>query len=123
MYDHSFTLGFSLNSARSDASDISEAEFRKAVLDRLKSPILEAVMPPDNSSFEGWFISNGSDDLDQIQKCQETNIFATDQQAWAYVLTRAIYGSTFHKQALQRIETNNPADYALMMQSICGEAL
>ena len=124
-YDHAFTLAFSVNSFRHDASDITEAEFIEAIYHRLKSltaaEIFEAVLPPYDSYFEGWFISNGPDDLDQIQKCQDTNIFASDQAAWAFVLTKALAGSVFHKRALQQIKSNNPADYDLMMASVHGE--
>ena len=124
-YDHAFTLAFSASSFQPDASDITEAEFLDAIYYRLKSltpaEIFEAVLPPYDTHFEGWFISNGSDDLDQIQKCQDTNIFETDQAAWAFVLTQALAGSMFHKRALQQIKTNNPTDYDLMMVSVHGE--
>ena len=63
---------------------------------------------------EGWFIAEceGSENGPfQLQRVDEYMLFASDDEAWLYVYTQAMQGSSYHQQALDFLDENNEQEY------------
>lgn len=63
---------------------------------------------------EGWgvFECLGSENGDfQICRCDEEEVFPTDDEAWAHVVARAHEGSAYHRAALDYIKKHNPIEW------------
>ena len=84
----------------------TSGQLRQALRDQLTT--LNVGDVEITSDPEGWCISNGSDDLPEVQRDQDLEIFATDQEAWKFVVLRAIEGSDFHKRTLRKIKEKPP---------------
>lgn len=79
-------------------------------------PELVFTTEQENQMFsEGWGVfevDTAGDDL-QIQKLDESDVFESDQQAWAFVIEQAKQGSVLHRQILAYFKDNRPSEYAL----------
>lgn len=74
---------------------------------------------------EGWGIFDcfGSDNGDwQIQKVDEWDAFASDDDVWRYVLQQASYGCAYYSAALDFIRVHSPVEWQSIQGFIKGTA-
>jgi hypothetical protein len=64
---------------------------------------------------EGWdiFSIDGDDKEFQIQKDDEAGIFEYDEDAWKYIVDKAIQGSLLHKHVLAYFKENFRKEFNL----------
>ncbi len=75
------------------------------------------------SGAEGWYLSTCYGCAEggargaalRIEKRDEVDTFAGDEDAWTHVLRRAAEGARMHRRALLAIRTDNPTEYALLL--------
>ena len=63
---------------------------------------------------EGWCISecHGSDNGPyQLQRDDEAEVFASDDEAWLFVFRKVAEGSEYHRQAILFLEKESPFEY------------
>ena len=65
---------------------------------------------------EGWFITEvgAPGDMYRLEKDDEAKVFLTDQDAWTFVINKAIVGSIYHISALKFLEVNDTTDFELI---------
>jgi hypothetical protein len=72
---------------------------------------------------EGWFISFCDGYMDekgeprpwQLQREDEREVFASDLEAWAHVVSKARAGSEYHRDALDFLAKHSPAEHAAIV--------
>lgn len=74
---------------------------------------------------EGWGVSEvgAPGDMWRLEKIDEAQVFLTDQDAWTFVINKAIGGSLYHISALKFLEANDCADFELIENHaalVCG---
>lgn len=69
---------------------------------------------------EGWFISAccGVADPFRLEKCDESDFFRTDPDAWLHVARCAHAGMPYHVAALQWLERNSPAEVSNILAHV-----
>jgi hypothetical protein len=62
---------------------------------------------------EGWdiFSVDGNDQELQIQKADEDDKFSSDDEAWQFIIAKAISGSNFHRKIIAFIKQSNPKEF------------
>jgi hypothetical protein len=70
---------------------------------------------------EGWAISEvgAVGDMYRLEKCDDAQVFLTDQDAWMFVGRKALEGSLYHIRALKFLEANDCADFELIENHVC----
>lgn len=84
-------------------------------------PELVFTTEQENQMFsEGWGVFEVDTDQDdlQIQKLDESDVFESDQQAWAFVIEQAKQGSVLHRHILAHFKANCPSEYALYTSGV-----
>jgi hypothetical protein len=68
---------------------------------------------------EGWGIFDlcevGRADPYQLQRIDEDERFASDDDAWRYVTARAAEGSAYHRTALDFLRDHSPGEHAALI--------
>jgi hypothetical protein len=76
---------------------------------------------------EGWavFHAHGTeDDGDlRLERVDETEIFATDDAVWRFVVGRARMGSALHYDALRQVFENNPSEKKAILDHCEAEGI
>ncbi len=70
------------------------------------------------AQLEGWDIFDAYGSVNgrwQIQRCDEMEVFASDQEAWAHVWQKSEEGSVVHRLAINAIMIENPSEYVAIM--------
>lgn len=84
-------------------------------------PELVFTTEQENQMFsEGWGVFEVDTDKSnlQIQKLDESDVFGSDQQAWAFVVEQVQKGSLLHADILYYFKENRPSEYALYTQGV-----
>jgi hypothetical protein len=66
------------------------------------------------SIFQCWGSENGPF---QLQRVDEDEAFANDDDVWAFVIDKARAGSTYHKSALDYLRLYNPTEITWMTRA------
>jgi hypothetical protein len=66
----------------------------------------------DQAEKEGFTVAYRPDkDTWELQRLDEAQIFDSDQEAWRYVLNKALQGSELHNAVLNFVELTSPDEY------------
>lgn len=62
---------------------------------------------------EGWgiFAVDGDDTELQLQRLDESDTFRSDDEAWEFVITKAVSGSGLHQRAIAYIKQTSPDEF------------
>lgn len=67
---------------------------------------------------EGWAIFSASGGRHQLQRLDEEAIFPNDDQAWEFVVRRALAGSEYHLEALQALKECEPIEFGFIQKYV-----
>lgn len=73
-----------------------------------------------SASAEGWdiFAVNADESNLQLQKIDEQNTFGSDDEAWEFVITKAVSGSKLHQRAIAYIKQETPEEFEQFVKDV-----